>query len=118
MPRKLWPRARGVYRDHAHVFIAACRHLGLPARYVTGYLASRGGGHRARGHGWAEAGMPDLGWVGFDPANGCAATEDYLRIGVGFDGAAAAPVRGVRRDGGEESTTVEIEIEELAAQQQ
>ncbi|MDA0702794.1 MAG: transglutaminase family protein [Proteobacteria bacterium] len=108
----------GDYPDHAHVFIAACRHLGLAARYVGGYLASGGGAHRVRGHGWAEAAVPDLGWVGFDPANGRAATEDYLRIAVGFDSADAAAVRGIRRDGGEESTTVEIEIEELATQQQ
>src|SRR5262249_41933945 len=62
-------RGAGVCQDHAHLFIAAARLLGVPARYVGGYLWT--GGERSAeeaGHAWAEAFVEDLGWVGFDPA--------------------------------------------------
>jgi transglutaminase-like putative cysteine protease len=61
----------GVCQDHAHVFIACARHMGLPARYVSGYLfASDDPAESSEAaHAWAEAFVPDLGWVGFDVAN-------------------------------------------------
>lgn len=109
----------GVCQDHAHVFIAACRHLGLAARYVSGYLSSGlGEEHHAASHGWAEAAVPDLGWISLDPANGRSATEGYLRIAVGFDYADAAPVRGIRRGGSGETMTVAIDINEPIQSQQ
>ena len=60
----------GVCQDHAHIFCAICRSLGIPARYASGYLA-QGGGHdaHAASHAWAEAYVEDLGWVSFDPSN-------------------------------------------------
>ena len=64
-------RGAGVAQDHAHVFIACCRRLGVPARYVSGYLRNDDPGlHVGRtSHSWAEAWVPGLDWVGFDPAN-------------------------------------------------
>ena len=86
---------RGVCQDLTHVFLAAARYLDIPARYVGGYF------HRAdgivqqdAGHAWAEAYVPAIGWVAFDPANGICATDAHVRVAVGLDYLGAAPVRG------------------------
>ena len=102
---------RGVCQDHAHLFIAVCRQLGVPARYVSGYLG-RGEGPQqtTASHAWAEALVHDLGWVSFDCANGLSATEAYIRIAVGLDYADAGPVRGVRTGGGAEELEVKVEL--------
>jgi len=102
---------RGVCQDHAHLFIAMCRHLGVPARYVSGYLG-RGEGTQqtTASHAWAEALVPDLGWVSFDCANGLSATEAYVRVAVGLDYADASPVRGVRTGGGVEELDVTVRL--------
>ena len=73
---------RGVCQDHAHVFIACARLLGTPARYVSGYLWTGSEDSFEASHAWAEAFVPDLGWVGFDPANGVSPTEAYVRTAV------------------------------------
>lgn len=110
---------RGVGQDLAHIFIAAARSLGIPARYVGGYL------HRAdeatrqeAGHAWAEAFVPDLGWVGFDPANDTCPTDAYVRVAVGLDYLGAAPVRGVRQGGEGETLAVVIQVDQAARQVQ
>ncbi len=102
---------KGVCQDHAHVFIAACRVISLPCRYVSGYLAF-GQGDVAT-HAWAEAFVSDLGWVSFDAANRQSATEAYVRLAVGPDYAAAAPVVGVRTGGGGEEVAVAVQIEQM-----
>ena len=90
----------GVCQDHAHIFCAAARTLGIPARYVSGYLDRRRGRGTAASHAWAEAYVEDLGWVGFDPTNRACATDAYIRTAIGLDYAEASPVRGVRSGGG------------------
>ena len=95
---------RGVCQDLTHVFIAAARHLGVPARYVGGYFHRADGvTQQDAGHAWAEAHVPALGWVAFDPANGICATDAHVRVAVGLDYLGAAPVRGARRGGGNET---------------
>jgi transglutaminase-like putative cysteine protease len=84
----------GVCQDFTHVFLAVARHLGMPARYVSGYLHRPDETHQEAGHAWAEAYIPDLGWVSFDPANGVSTTEHYVRLAIGLDYLDAAPVRG------------------------
>ena len=59
-------RKRGVARDLTHMFIGAARRLGIPARYIAGYLCSDSAERKDGGHAWAEAFVPGLGWVGFD----------------------------------------------------
>src|SRR5262249_61462317 len=72
---------RGVCQDMTHIFIAAARSLGAPARYVAGYFYCGDGDARQQAaHGWAEAFVPGLGWVAFDPANGICATEAHVRV--------------------------------------
>lgn len=84
----------GVCQDHAQVFIAAARTLGMPARYVSGYLLAGDGDLLHETHGWAEAFLPDLGWIGFDPSNRVCVTDRYLRVASGLDASDAAPIRG------------------------
>lgn len=103
---------RGVCQDHAHIMIALARRLGLPARYVTGYLVTGVGASSSAAHAWTEIMIADLGWVGFDAANGQCPTDHYVRIAAGLDAAAVAPVRGFRRGGGgAEQMTVEVRAE-------
>lgn len=110
---------RGVCQDLAHVFIAAARHRGVPARYVSGYFR-RGDGvvDQEAGHGWTEALVPNLGWVGFDPANGICTTDAHLRVAAGLDYAGAAPIRGSRRGGGPETLAVSLRVEEPPSRRQ
>ena len=85
----------GVCQDHAHIFIGAARMLGLAARYVSGYLLMAGLNEQEAGHGWAEAYVPSLGWVGFDISNGISPDARYVRLATGMDYRDAAPVTGL-----------------------
>ncbi|HWE76801.1 MAG TPA: transglutaminase family protein [Stellaceae bacterium] len=108
----------GVCQDHAHLFIAGARAMGIPARYVGGYLWTGGDGAGEASHAWAEAYLADFGWIGFDPSNRCLPGEAYVRASIGLDYWSAAPVRGVRRGPGEESLAVEVKVRESSQQQQ
>jgi transglutaminase-like putative cysteine protease len=102
---------RGVCRDHCHIFIAAAHCLDIPARYIAGYLQMTDGQiEQEAGHAWAEAFIPHIGWIGFDPANGLCPTEDYVRVAVGLDSIGASPVRGVRLGVGSENLEVAIKV--------
>ena len=101
---------RGVCQDHAHVFVACARVLGLPARYVSGYLMTEGREVQDAAHAWAEAHVPGLGWVGFDPANGISPDTRYVRVATGLDYGQAAPVSGTRYGGAEEGLSVSVEV--------
>ncbi len=106
----------GVCQDHAHLFIAAARAIGVPARYVGGYLWAGSGDEDQASHAWAEAYLQDFGWVGFDPSNRTRPTEAYVRASIGLDYWSAAPVRGVRRGEGEEALAVKVKVKESSQQ--
>jgi transglutaminase-like putative cysteine protease len=108
---------KGVCADHAHIFIAAARSLGIPARYVTGYLMLEDVTKADAHHAWAEAHVEGLGWVGFDVANRICPTERYVRLACGLDAAYAAPVTGSRMGGGEERLDVCVAVQQKSAQQ-
>lgn len=109
---------RGVCQDHAHVFIACARHMGVPARYVSGHLLRRDGRHEQEAaHAWAEAWVEDLGWVGFDAANGICPTDRYVRVATGLDYLGAAPVRGASYGGGGERLAVRLNVRDADVQQ-
>ncbi|HEY6381942.1 MAG TPA: transglutaminase family protein [Pseudolabrys sp.] len=110
---------RGVCQDITHIFVAAARALGVPARYIGGHF------HRAdgvttqeAGHAWAEAYVENLGWVGFDPTNGICTTESHVRVAVGLDYLGAAPVRGTRFGGGGETLAVAVRVDQARRQAQ
>lgn len=95
----------------AHAFIACCRLLGVPARYVSGYsCAGKGAGGVAQ-HAWAEAWVVDR-WRSFDVANGTPVIETHVKIAVGADYNDACPIRGVRTGGGLETLKAEARIEQ------
>lgn len=104
---------RGVCQDFTHVLIALARGLRIPCRYVSGYLFHpRGSADRSpagASHAWAEALLPELGWVGFDPTNDLLAGERHLRVAVGRDYADVPPVRGAFK--GETAGTMRVEVE-------
>lgn len=108
---------RGVCQDHAHVFIACARHMGTPARYVSGHLLRRDREDQEAAHAWAEAWVEGLGWVGFDPANGVCPTDRYVRIATGLDYRGAAPVRGASYGGGGERLAVRLSVRDADMQQ-
>ena len=108
----------GVCQDFAHIFVAAARLAGIPARYVSGHLFRRDGRHEQEAaHAWAEAWVEDLGWVAFDPVNGISTDDAYLRVACGLDYRDAAPIAGARSGGGAEQLTVEVRISDAAAAQ-
>ena len=110
---------RGVCQDLTHVFIAAARNLGVPARYVGGYFC-RGDGisEQDAGHAWAEAFIPELGWIAFDPANGICSTDAHVRVAVGLDYLGASPLRGAHCGGHGEELSVKVRVAQAAAQAQ
>ncbi|MEO5336791.1 MAG: transglutaminase family protein [Magnetospirillum sp. WYHS-4] len=108
-------KGAGVCQDQAHLFIACCLAWGVPARYVSGYLlVPAGDGRHLATHAWAEAFVPGLGWVSFDPSNCQSATEAYVRLAVAFDYEGAAPVRGLRQGGGAEDMRVAVRVKDMA----
>ncbi len=102
----------GVCQDHAHIFIAAARELGIPARYVSGYLMMDDRSEQEAGHAWAEVHVPDLGWVGFDVSNGISPDERYVRVATGCDYRDAAPIAGISFGAGDSTLTVRLSVEQ------
>jgi transglutaminase-like putative cysteine protease len=102
----------GVCQDHAHVFIAAARLQGFPARYVSGYLWMPDRVDQDAGHAWAEAHVAGLGWVGFDVSNGISPDARYVRVASGLDYGEAAPIRGIVVGESERAMTVAIAVQE------
>jgi len=110
---------RGVCQDLTHIYIAAARALGIPARYVGGHFWRLDGvTAQEAGHAWAEVFVDNLGWVGFDPTNGICTGEAHVRVAVGLDYLGAAPVRGTRLGGAGEHLEVAVHVDQAARQTQ
>ncbi len=102
----------GVCQDHAHLFRACCHAMGVPARYVSGYIDPGSSGHAAS-HAWVDAWVIDAdfeGWISIDVTHARLMTDAYCRLAIGRDYHSAAPVRGSRRGAGEETMSVEALI--------
>jgi len=112
----------GVCQDFAHIMTALVRGLGIPCRYVSGYLAPRSSGHdrstEHATHAWVEALLPDLGWVGFDPTNNTLALERHIAVAVGRDYGDVPPTKGVFKgeSGSELGVAVSVTRAESAMQ--
>lgn len=102
---------RGVCQDHTHAFISAARLLGVPARYVSGYMQLAGEEGAAETHAWAEAHLPGLGWTGFDVSNGVSPDGKYVRVATGRDYSEAAPVKVFLRRPGDAEMVVVLKVE-------
>jgi transglutaminase-like putative cysteine protease len=102
---------KGSYSDLVHVFLAAARTIGMPARYVSGHMFRGDSEERQEAaHGWAEAWVDDMGWIGFDPSVGRCPDDAYVRVAVGLDYRDAAPLSGARTGGGDEALEVSVRV--------
>lgn len=101
---------RGVCQDHAHVMLACCRELGVPARYVSGYLLTDRDDHIAS-HAWVDVWLDGKQrWFAIDVTNGTPGGLQHCRLAVGRDYLDACPVRGIRRGGGVETMAATVAV--------
>lgn len=107
----------GVCQDHAHIFIGCARQMGVPARYVSGYLKMNDRVEQEAGHAWAEAHIQGLGWVGFDISNRISPDDHYVRVATGADYREAAPMTGISWGSGESELSVSLAVEQQTAEQ-
>ncbi|MBX7246395.1 MAG: transglutaminase family protein [Candidatus Sumerlaeaceae bacterium] len=108
-------RARkGVCQDFSHIMIALVRQVGIPCRYVSGYLFHRTEDHDRSAadssHAWVEALLPGIGWVGFDPTNNLVAGGRHIRVAVGCDYADVPPTRGVFKGQAKSELSVAVSV--------
>jgi transglutaminase-like putative cysteine protease len=109
----------GVCQDFAHLGIACLRSLGLPARYVSGYLRTRPPEGQPRlvgadaSHAWFAVFCPGAGWVDFDPTNNVLPAEEHITVAFGRDFADVSPVSGVITGGGAHEVKVSVDVEEI-----
>jgi transglutaminase-like putative cysteine protease len=103
---------RGVCQDFAHLLIALCRSMGLPARYVSGYLydSDKPADAILASHAWAEVFLDGRGWLGLDPTHDRVTGPLYTRVAIGRDYADAAPVRGIYQGDAKETLEVRVRI--------
>jgi transglutaminase-like putative cysteine protease len=104
----------GVCQDFAHLFIAVARAMGVPARYVSGYIHAPGAASTAS-HAWAEAWVPGRGWVGYDATHPVRAGENHVRLAIGRDYSDAAPTRGIYIGSATGAMDVTVRTRELSA---
>lgn len=104
----------GVCQDHVHLFLACVRGLGVPARYVSGYLYTDS--EHSATHAWADVWIEGTGWVSLDITNAQTTSAYHCRLAVARDYDSASPVRGVRTGGGQESMTVEVQVQRAGQQ--
>ena len=114
-------KRRGVCQDFAHLGIACLRSLGLPARYVSGYLRTRPPEGKPRlvgadaSHAWFSVFCPGTGWVDFDPTNNVRPATDHITVAYGRDFGDVSPVAGILTGGGEHVVRVSVDVAEVAA---
>jgi transglutaminase-like putative cysteine protease len=109
-------KRRGVCQDFSHLQIACMRSLGLPARYVSGYLRTIPPPGRPRlvgsdaSHAWCAAWCPRFGWVDFDPTNNCVPSDGHITLAWGRDYSDVSPIRGVLLGGAKHSLKVGVDV--------
>lgn len=108
---------RCVCQDFAHVFIAAARQLEIPARFISGHFVRPDDKTAQRaGHAWAEAFVPDLGWVAFDAAYCICPTDAHVRVAMALDYLGAAPTRASAVGGSEQTVDITIRVSQDSSQ--
>ncbi|HXI72672.1 MAG TPA: transglutaminase family protein [Verrucomicrobiae bacterium] len=117
---EVWEKRRGVCQDFAHLGIACLRSLGLPARYVSGYLRTRPPEGKPRlvgadaSHAWFRIFCPGIGWTDFDPTNNVQPGEEHIVVAFGRDFGDVSPVAGILTGGGKHVVKVSVDVEPLA----
>ena len=113
---QVFKKKKGVCQDFAHLAISCLRSLGLPARYVSGYLETLPPPGKPKllgadaSHAWFSIYIPDFGWVDLDPTNNLAVNETYVTVAWGRDYGDVAPVKGVVLGGGSHLLTVSVSV--------
>jgi transglutaminase-like putative cysteine protease len=114
-PFQVYSTRQGVCQDFANLFICMMRLLGVPARYVCGYLYT-GDKHPNQAqslasHAWVQVYLPEVGWRGFDPTNGVLTQTDHIRVAVGRSYTDATPTSGtIFVGGGPETLEVDVKV--------
>jgi transglutaminase-like putative cysteine protease len=120
-PYEVFTSKKGVCQDFANLFICMARLLGIPARYVCGYLYTGNAGaspaQSGASHAWLQLYLPGIGWRGFDPTNGVLASRDHVRMAYGRHYRDAAPTSGTLYSPAQETMTVDVRVMELAMNQ-
>lgn len=109
---EIWGLKAGVCQDFAHILMVMLRLVGIPARYVSGYICPNRDGMRGEGatHAWAEAYLPGYGWLGLDPTNNCVANEMHVRLAVGRNFSDCSPVKGVYKGSARHILEVNVSV--------
>lgn len=116
---EVWKKRRGVCQDFAHLAIATLRSLGLPARYVSGYLRTRPPEGQPRlvgadaSHAWFSVFCPSVGWVDYDPTNNLMPTAEHITVAYGRDFSDVSPLSGIITGGGKHEVKVSVDVEPL-----
>jgi transglutaminase-like putative cysteine protease len=120
-PYQVYVQRKGVCQDFANVFITVARLLGIPARYVCGYIFSGNSGASRAGseatHAWVQLYIPDIGWKGFDPTNGVLPQLDHVRLAYGRHYRDTAPTGGTLYGTANETLTVDVQVADVQSGQ-
>jgi transglutaminase-like putative cysteine protease len=126
--REVLERGKGVCQDYAHLLAAMCRSLGIPARYVSGYLFSAEDNSatsapvaetvRVKTHAWVEVAIPGAGWWGLDPTNQLEVGPRHVKIGHGRDYDDVSPLRGIYQGPADQVLDVSVEMQHQASRPQ
>lgn len=109
---EIWKLKAGVCQDFAHVLLVMLRMVGIPARYVSGYICPKNHEFRGEGatHAWVEAYIPFHGWIGLDPTNHCIAGDKHIKLAVGRHFTDCTPVKGTYKGSSAHSLEVSVLI--------
>lgn len=111
---EIWQLRAGVCQDFAHMLLVMLRLLGIPARYVSGYVCPHNKDLRGEGatHAWVEAYIPFYGWLGLDPTNNCVVNDRHVRLAIGRNFTDCSPVKGTYKGTAQQSLEVGVSVVE------
>jgi transglutaminase-like putative cysteine protease len=111
-PDEIWKLKAGVCQDFAHILLVMLRMIGIPARYVSGYICPNRNGMRGEGatHAWVDAYLPAYGWLGLDPTNNCFVNDLHIRLAVGRNFSDCSPVKGTYKGTSNHSLEVGVSV--------
>jgi transglutaminase-like putative cysteine protease len=109
---EIWKLRAGVCQDFAHILLVMLRLLGIPARYVSGYVCPQDNDLRGEGatHAWVEAYIPFYGWLGLDPTNNCIVNDRHVRLAIGRNFSDCSPVKGIYKGTAKQSLEVGVSV--------
>jgi transglutaminase-like putative cysteine protease len=109
---EIWQLKAGVCQDFAHILLVMLRLLGIPARYVSGYVCPNDNSLRGEGatHAWVEAYIPFYGWLGIDPTNNCMVNDLHVRLAIGRSFNDCSPVKGTYKGTAKQTLEVGVSV--------